>query len=77
MNDHVHLFVTCPPDFSVRKLMQVLKGGTSYEIRKSYPSMKKFKHLWSRGCMYRSIGSVSSEIVRRYIDDSNNWVASK
>jgi len=23
MDDHVHLFVSCPPEFSVRKLLQV------------------------------------------------------
>ena len=73
MNDHVHLFVTCPPEFSIRKLLQVLKGGTSYEIRKNYPSLKKFDSLWSKGCMYRSLGSVSADIVSKYIDTSNIW----
>jgi len=76
MNDHVHLFVTCPPEFSIRKLMQVLKGGTSYEIRKNYPSLYKYKSIWSKGGMYRSLGSVSADIVRRYIDTSNIWKAS-
>ena len=49
MNDHVHLFITCPPEFSIRKLLQVLKGGTSYEIRKRYPSLYKYKSIWSKG----------------------------
>jgi putative transposase len=73
MNDHVHLFITCPPEFSNRKLLQVLKGGTSYEIRKNYPSLYKYDSIWSKGGMYRSLGSVSAEIVRRYIDTSNVW----
>ena len=73
MDNHVHLFVSCPPEFSIRKLIQILKGGSSFYIRMNYPSLRKFNNLWSRGCMYRSIGSVSAEIVRRYIDDSNNW----
>ena len=25
MNDHVHLFVACPPDHSIRRLVQTLK----------------------------------------------------
>jgi putative transposase len=73
MNDHVHLFVSCPPEFSIRKLLQVLKGGTSFEIRKNYPSLYKYSSIWSKGGMYRSLGSVSADIVRRYIDTSNVW----
>jgi putative transposase len=77
MPDHVHLFVSCPPDYSVRKLFRILKGGSSFLIRKNYPSLKKYKHLWNRGTMYRSIGSVSSETVKHYIEKSNSWSRTK
>jgi putative transposase len=73
MPDHVHLFVACPPDYSIRKLFKVLKGGSSYFIRKNYPSLKKYRTLWNRGTMYRSVGNVSAENVRHYIDKSNRW----
>ena len=46
MPNHVHLFVSCPPDYSIRKLFKILKGGSSYFIRKAYPSLKKYKHLY-------------------------------
>ena len=72
MDDHVHLFVACPPDMPLRKMLQLIKGGSSYEIRKRYPSLKKYKHLWSRGAMYRSVGSVNAQVVERYIK-KNNW----
>ncbi len=77
MPDHVHLFVSCPPDYSVRKLFKILKGGISYYIRKECPSLKKYKHLWNRGTMYRSIGSVSSDTVKHYIENSNSWSRTK
>lgn len=77
MPDHVHLFVSCPPDYSIRKMFRILKGGSSYYIRKNYPSLKKYKHLWNRGTMYRSIGSVSAETVKYYIEKSNNWEKTK
>ena len=73
MPDHVHLFVSCPPNLSVRKLFQILKGGSSYYIRKNYPSLKKYASLWNRGTMYRTVGNVSAETVRHYIDNSNSW----
>ena len=74
---HVHLFVSCPPDYSIRRMFQILKGGSSYFIRKEYPSLKKYKHLWNRGTMYRSIGSVNSETVKHYIEKSNQWSRTK
>jgi len=77
MPDHVHLFVACPPDYSIRKLIKIIKGGSSYYIRKEYPSLKKYRHLWNRGTMYRSIGSVSSETIQNYIDQSNKWTNTK
>ncbi len=77
MPDHVHLFVSCPPEYSIRKLFRILKGGSSYYIRREYPSLKKYKHLWNRGTMYRSVGSVSAESVRHYIENSNEWSRAK
>jgi putative transposase len=53
MDDHVHLFVSCPPEYSIRKMIQLIKGGSSYFIRRNHPSLKRYEHLWSRGSMYR------------------------
>jgi putative transposase len=77
MPDHVHLFVSCPPDYSIRKMFRIIKGGVSFYIRKNQPSLKRYKHLWNRGTMYRSIGSVNAETVKHYIQNSNNWSKTK
>jgi putative transposase len=77
MPDHVHLFVSCPPDCSIRRLFQILKGGSSFYIRQHYHSLKKNKHVWNRGTMYRSIGSVSAETLKHYIENSNSWSRTK
>ena len=72
MEDHVHLFVSCPPDHSIRRLISILKGGSSYYIRKHRPQLQKYPSLWGRGAMYRSVGAVSAEIIERYIE-KNVW----
>jgi len=77
MDDHVHLFVACPPDLSIRRLVQIIKGGMSYYIRKNHPPLKKYKAFWSKGFMYRSVGAVSAEIVESYIKSSNRWICSR
>jgi len=76
MDDHVHIFVACPPNFSIRKLVQLIKGGSSYFIRQKHPPLKKYKSLWSKGFMYRSVGSVSAETIKGYIKNSNKWITS-
>jgi putative transposase len=68
MDDHVHLFVTCPPEYSIRKLLQVLKGGTSHYIRERHQTLRRYKSMWNKGGMYRSLGSVSAEVVKKYIE---------
>ena len=73
MEDHVHLFITCPPNYGINKLIKVIKGGTSFYIRKKYPSLKKYEHLWSRGCTYRGISNVTAQTVDYYIKNSNVW----
>ena len=77
MDDHVHLFVSCPPDYSIRKLVQIIKGGSSYYIRNKQPSLKKYKALWSKGFMYRSVGAVSADKIKNYIKHSNQWICSR
>lgn len=77
VEDHVYLFVSCSPDQSIRRLVQLIKGGSSYYIRKNHPPLKRYKSLWSRGCMYRSVGAVNAEVVERYIKNSNHWSSSQ
>ena len=73
MDDHVHLFITCPPDYSIRKLVQIIKGGSSYLMREARPALKKYKHLWGKGYMFRSVGNVSADRIKKYIEESNRW----
>ena len=72
MDNHVHLFVNCPPKLSIRELIRLIKGRSSYRIRRKYPSLQKYDRIWTKGYMYRSLGSVSAQIVERYINNSNH-----
>ena len=76
MPDHVHLFISCPPRLSIARLYAIIKGGTSYYVRSKMPWLKRYPALWSRGAFFRSVGNVSAETVRKYIDESpgNQWI---
>lgn len=71
-DDHVHLFVELPPSMSLVCAFRLLKGGSSYILRKKNSWMKKYKALWSIGKFYRSVGAVTDEAIQRYIGDSHH-----
>ena len=49
--DHVHLLVSIPPQVTISRLVQRLKGKTAYKmLQESAPLRKQFwgRHLWAR-----------------------------
>jgi putative transposase len=70
MPDHIHCFVEIPPTLSVSKALQILKGKSSRILRRNFRFLRKFDHLWSQGKFYRSVGSVTKEVVQHYIAKS-------
>lgn len=75
--DHFHVVVGAAPRYSPSQIISIIKSWSARLIFQKYPSLKKYKHLWNRGTMYRSIGSVSSETVKHYIEKSNSWSRTK
>ncbi len=69
--DHVHLLVSLPARVSPSKLMQYLKGKTSHTLQMEYPHLRKRywgRHLWARGYYCVSVGNVTDEMIREYIE---------
>ena len=71
MKDHVHVFVRLPRTMSVAKAFQLLKGYTSYKIRKMQTWRRKYKALWSSFTFSRTVGSVTGGVIDHYIRESN------
>ena len=73
--EHIHLLVSCPPSISVSKLVQQLKGKTSRVLLSEYKELKKRywgQHLWSAGYFCRSVGTVTQEIIKEYIENQED-----
>jgi putative transposase len=69
-SDHVHMFLSSPPNLSVSKLVQYLKGKTSRKLMMEFrPIQKQFwgRHLWARGYFAATSGNVTDEVVQEYI----------
>ena len=70
--EHIHLLVSCPPSLSASKLVQQLKGKTSRKLQMEYNELKKRywgQHLWASGYFCRSVGVVTKEIIKDYIEN--------
>jgi len=68
--DHVHLFVSVPPQLSISKVMGRIKGKTSRKMLSEYRRLaKEFwgRHLWGRGYFAASSGNVTDEVIMQYI----------
>lgn len=67
--DHVHLLLQIDPELGVNKVVAKIKGYTSGIIRKTYPKVRsRIPTLWTRGRFIASVGSVSLDIVKKYIE---------
>ena len=70
--DHIHLVVQMPPQYSVAKVVQIFKGGTSRVLRKEYPELEEFlwgDSFWADGYFAETVGQVNEELVKKYIRD--------
>lgn len=69
MSDHVHMIISCDPSFGIMTVVHKLKGITSNILRKEFLFLKKMPTLWTRSCFISSVGSVSLEVVKKYIEN--------
>ena len=69
--DHVHLHLSYPPKISVSDLVKRLKGRSSRLMLSEFPELKKRywgRHLWGIGYGAWSTGSITDEMIERYLD---------
>ena len=68
--DHLHLFVSIPPQVTISRVIQWLKGKTAYKLLGEFPHLQKQfwgRHLWARGYFCCSSGNVTDEVIAEYI----------
>jgi|SRR6476646_8862683 len=73
--EHVHLLVSCPPTIAPSKLLQYLKGRSSKMLQEEFQELKKRywgQHLWAPGYFCRTVGAVTEEMIKEYIEEQGN-----
>lgn len=71
--DHIHMIINCNPRFGIMKCVQLLKSNSAIILFDEFPHIKR-KFLWggkfwSRSSFIATVGSVSLETVKKYIEN--------
>ena len=70
MSDHVHLLIDCNPKLGIYSVINKIKGYSSRTLREEFPSLKsRIPTLWTRSKFISSVGSVSLDVVKKYIEE--------
>jgi len=75
--DHIHLFVSCPPRHAPSYLANYFKGKSARKILQKFPELKTKANrgkLWTRSYFVATAGNVSSETIKRYIEEAKSRV---
>ena len=73
MSDHVHLFVKGRPTDSPHYIVQQFKGYTSHILRKEFKTLRsRLPTLWTRSYYVESVGHISEQTIKKYIEEQKN-----
>ena len=73
--DHVHMFVSIPPQVTISRLVQKLKGKSSHKLLNEYQQIRKQywgRHVWARGYFCCSSGNVTDDVIKQYIEQQSH-----
>ena len=70
--DHIHIFLSFPPKYSISKVVGIFKAVSSKEIREEFGKELKRQlwggEFWEDGYFARTVGDeVTAEVIRKYI----------
>ncbi|MFX3623231.1 MAG: IS200/IS605 family transposase [Ectobacillus sp.] len=76
MPDHIHIFVSVKPTVAPTDIVRTYKSISAILLFKEFPELKNFYgrvgSLWSKGYFVSTVGNVSAEIVKRYIQEQKS-----
>ena len=70
-DEHVHLYISIPPKYSVAYAVNILKGKSSTWIKKKTKKIPKGS-FWARGYFVSTIG-INEFAVRKYIENQRRY----
>lgn len=73
MSDHIHIFLKGTPIIPIHLIVKTLKGKSSRILREEFPVLKsRLPNLWTRSYYCETIGCISEEAIKKYIEEQKN-----
>jgi putative transposase len=73
MPDHIHLLIDVNPKTGIYKTICKIKGHTSNILRSEFKQLRsRLPTLWTRSKFISTVGSVSLDVVKRYIEEQKS-----
>lgn len=69
MPDHVHVLLDTDPQFGIHRLVRLLKGRSSRQLRQEFPELKRrLPTLWTNSYFCSTVGGTPWAIIKEYIE---------
>jgi putative transposase len=69
--DHIHLLISIPPQWSVGKVVGLIKSKTARSLKAEFPFLKQVywgtDSIWSEGYFVSTVG-INEQTIRKYIE---------
>ena len=73
MPDHVHMLIDCNPRLGIMSCISKLKNYSTQPIWEFDKTLKhRIPTVWTRSAFISSVGTVSIETVKKYIEEQKN-----
>ena len=76
--DHVHVIVRLKPSQTISMVMHRFKGGSAFRMFREYPFLRRRLwggHLWSPSYFASTVGGVTLEKVKKYVQEQRAEMA--
>lgn len=68
--DHIHLLISCDPQFGIHKVVKRMKGRSSRLLRSEFGILRsRLPSLWTNSYFVSTVGGASLEVIKQYIKD--------
>jgi putative transposase len=68
--DHVHVLISCDPQFGIHQVVKRLKGRSSKLLRDEFPFLKsRIPSLWTNSYFVATVGGAPLAVIKQYIRD--------
>ncbi|MBT9139205.1 MAG: hypothetical protein DDT31_01786 [Syntrophomonadaceae bacterium] len=68
--DHVHLLISCDPQFGIHQVVKRMKGRSSKFLRDEFPHVKsRIPSLWTNSYFVATVGGAPLAVIKQYIKD--------